>query len=284
MRILRLASAVLLACATLESGTLATYAAEPTTPVDSSRTIGDDSPYGAFLFHNDNGWHFRTHGMPQGTSFNAHIVSNGTIHDVAAVRDEKADRIKLDDAGHALDVSFATFSGVDGVDFRLDDAAWLRLRINANDQLLPVDNIYLGADGRHPATNPFTLHLGELRIPDNLETGYTVLHDGDRLKVLTHDDAGSHQYTGKLTTTGSIEVVDLVRPENDDSVVLSSDGHTASFKFSTQEGVDGALLRITGAEKVQLTLDTDGQLTPVARIHLGAKGRSPKTNPFEIRA
>ena len=64
MRILRLASAVLLAFATLGLGSLAAYAAEPATPVDSSRTIGDDSPYGAFLFHNDNGWHFRTHGIP----------------------------------------------------------------------------------------------------------------------------------------------------------------------------------------------------------------------------
>ena len=211
-------------------------------------------------------------------------MSNGTIHDVAAVRDEKDDRIKLDDAGHALDLSFATFTGIDGVDFRLDDAAWLRVKINANDQLLPVDNIFLGDDGRHPATNPFALHLGELHIPDNLEAGYTVLHTGDRLEVLTHDNAGSHEYTGKLTTTGTIEVVDLVRPEKDDSVAVSADGHTVSFKFSTQEGVDGAVLRVTGAEKVQLTLDTDGQLTPVARIHLGSKGRSPKTNPFDIRA
>lgn len=283
MRFLRLASAVLLAFATLGLGTAA-YAAESATPVDSSRTIGDDSPYGAFLFHNDNGWHFRTHGLPQGTSFTAHIVSNGTIHDVAAVRDEQADRIKLDGAGHALDVSFTTFSGVDGVDFRLDDPTWLRLRINANDQLLPVDNIYLGDDGRHPATNPFAIRLGELHIPDNLEAGYTVLHAGDRLELLTHDNAGSHEYTGKLTTTGSIEVVDLVRPEKDDSVVVSSDGHTVAFKFSTQEGVDGAVLRVTGAEKVQLTLDTDGQLTPVAQIHLGSKDRSPKTNPFEMRA
>src|SRR5882724_5867164 len=108
MRILRLASAVLLAFATLGLGSVAAHAAEPATPVDSSRTIGDDSPYGAFLFHNDNGWHFRTHGLPQGTRFTAHIVSNGTIRDVAAVRDEKDDRIQLDDAGHALDVSFAT--------------------------------------------------------------------------------------------------------------------------------------------------------------------------------
>ena len=65
---------------------------------------------------------------------------------------------------------------------------------------------------------------------------------------------------------------------------MSSDGHSVSFKFSTQEGVDGAVLRVTGAEKVQLRLDTDGQLTPVSAIHLGSQGRSPKHNPFDMRA
>jgi hypothetical protein len=281
MRVSLIASAFL-ALATLGSSTA--FAAEPATPVDSNRSITQDSPYGAFLFHNDNGWHFRTHGTAQGTSFTAHLVTNGVMHDIVAVRDEKDDHIQLDGAGHALELSFATFTGVDGVDFRMDDAAYLRVRISANDQLMPVENIFLGDDGRHPSTNPFALHLGDLRIPDNLKTGYTLLHDGDRLKLLTHDAEGSHAYTGTLTTTGSIEVVDLVRPENDDSISVSSDGHTVSFKFSTQEGVDGAVLRVTGAEKVQLTLDTDGQLTPVTRIHLGSKDRSPKTNPFEIRA
>jgi hypothetical protein len=279
----RLVSACL-AFSVLGLGTSTAFAAEPVTPVDSNRSITQDSPYGAFLFHNDNGWHFRTHGTAQGTAFTAHIVSNGTMHDVAAVRDEKDDHITLDGAGHSLDLSFATFTGVDGVDFRLDDAAWLRVKIDANDQLLPVENIFLGDDGRHPTTNPFALRLGDLHVPDNLQAGYTVLHDADRLMLLTHDTQGSHSYTGQLTTTGTIEIVDLVRPEKDDSVSVSSDGHTVSFKFSTQEGVDGVVVRVTGAEKVQLTLDTDGQLTPVSAIHLGPKGRSPAQNPIDVRA
>lgn len=280
---IRIASAFL-AVATLGLGNATAFAAEPTTPVDSNRVITQDSPFGAFLFHNENGWHFRTHGTAQGTSFTAHIVSNGTIHDVAAVRDEQDDQITLDGAGHALDLSFATFTGVDGVDFRLDDAAWLRVKIDANDQLLPVETIFLGDDGRHPSKNPFSLRLADLRIPDNLQSGYTVVHDGDRLMLLTHDNKGSHSYTGTLTTTGTIEIVDLVRPEKDDSISVSSDGHTVSFKFSTQEGVDGAVLRATGAETVQLSLDTDGHLTPVSAIHLGVHGRSPKHNPFDVRA
>ena len=279
----RIASAFL-AVAALGLGSATALAAEPTTPVDSNRSITQDSPFGAFLFHNDNGWHFRTHGTAQGTNFTAHIASNGTIHDVVAVRDEKDDHITLDGAGHALDLSFATFTGVDGVDFRLDDAAWLRVKIDANDQPLPVENIFLGDDGRHPSKNPFTLRLTDLRVPDNLRTGYTVLHDGDRLMLLTHDNEGSHSYTGTLTTTGTIEIVDLVRPEKDDSISVSSDGHSVSFKFSTQEGVDGAVVRVTGADKVHLSLDTDGNLTPVSAIHLGARGRSPKHNPFDMRA
>jgi len=265
-------------------GSSAAFAAEPVTPVDSNRSITQDSPYGAYLFHNDDGWHFRTHGMPDGTSFTTHIVTNGTMHDVVAVRDEKDDHITLDGAGHALDLSFVTYSGVDGVDFRMDDATWLRLRIDASDQPLAVENIFLGDDGRHPSSNPFVLRLNDLHIPDNLQAGYTVLHDADRLMLLTHDTNGSHEYTGTLTSTGTIEIVDLVRPENDDSASVSADGHTLSFKFSTQEGVDGAVVRVTGAEKVQLSLETDGQLTPVSAIHLGAQGRSPAHNPFDIRA
>jgi hypothetical protein len=280
---LRIASAFL-ALATLGLGNISAFAAEPATPVESNRSITQDSPYGAYLFHNADGWHFRTHGTAQGTTFTAHIVTNGTIHDVVAVRDEKDDHITLDGAGHALDLSFATYTGVDGVDFRLDDAAYLRVRINADGQLLPVGDIFLGDDGHNPSTNPFAIRLGDLHIPDNLQAGYTVLHDADRLMLLTHDTTGSHEYTGTLTTTGTIEIVDLVKPEKDDSASVSADGHTVSFKFSTQEGVDGAVLRVTGAEKVQLSLDTDGQLTPVSAIHLGSKDRSPKTNPFDIRA
>jgi len=156
--------------------------------------------------------------------------------------------------------------------------------IDRVDQLLPVDNIFQGDDSHHPANNPFALRLAGLQVPDNLETGYTVRHDADLLLLLTHDTEGSHEYTGTLTTTGTIEVLDLVRPEKDDSISVSSDGHTVSFKFATAEGVDGAVVRITGAETVKLTLDTDGQLTPVSAIDLGAKGQSPKHNPFDIRA
>ncbi|MGI9148565.1 MAG: hypothetical protein ACR2IK_18800 [Chloroflexota bacterium] len=280
---LRLASA-LLACAALGFGNATALAAEPTTPVDSSRSVTQDSPYGAFLYHNDNGWHVRTHGTTQGTRFTVHLVSNGTMHDVAAVRDEKDDQITLAGAGHALNLVFATFSGVDGADFRLDDAAWLRMKVEADDQLVPVENIFLGDDGRHPSTNPFALRLADSRIPDDLQTGYTVRHDGDRLELFTHNTEGSHEYTGTLTSTATIEVVDLVRPEKDDSLSLSSDGHTLSFKFATQESVDGVVLRVSGGEKVQLSLATDGQPTPVSAIHVGSKNRSPKTNPFDIRA
>ena len=52
--ILRIVSGFL-ALATLGLGSVAAYAAEPTTSVDSNRTITEDSPYGAFLFHNDTG-------------------------------------------------------------------------------------------------------------------------------------------------------------------------------------------------------------------------------------
>lgn len=259
-------------------------AADSSTPVDSARVVvTDDSAYGAYLWHNDDGWHFRTHGSVGGTHFTARIATNGTLRDVIAVRDEADDHIQLNDDGRALEISFVTSTGVDGVDFRLDDAAWLRLKIDANEQPLPVDSIFLGDDGRHPEKNPFALRLRELRVPEDLRSGYTLLHESDRLMLLTHDLSGSTSYTGTLTTTGRIEVLDLVQPEKDDSVNLSADGSTLTFKFSTQEGVDGVVIRVTGAEKLQLSLDTNAQLTPVSAIHLNRRGESPKTNPFDVR-
>jgi hypothetical protein len=208
-------------------------------------------------------------------------ATNGTFRDIAAVRDEPDDHVRLDDAAHALDVAFATYSGVDGVDVRLDDAGFLRVRVEVDDNPLPVENIFLGDDGRHPDTNPFALRLTELRLPEDLRSGYTVRHEADRLMLLTHDNEGSHVYTGTLTTPGAIEVLNLVRPEKDDSVSLSADGHTLSFTFSTQEGVDGVVVRVTGSEKVQLSLNTDGQPTPVSAIHLN-RG-DPRSNPFDVR-
>ena len=101
--------------------------------------------------------------------------------------------------------------------------------------------------------------------------------------LMTHDREASKLYTGTLTSRGTIEVVDVVQPERDDSVSLSADGHSLSFKFSTQEGVDGIVVRVTGSDTITLNLDTNGEPTPISAIHVGESERSPKTNPFDVR-
>ncbi len=118
--------------------------------------MGENAPEGYYIWHNEDGWHLRTHGPGDNHEFTARLHTDGVFADVDPVRLENADSFAIDDAGHTMVITFHTFDRWDGVDFRLrDDADCLRFNLKLEDKEISTSSIYLGAEGHHPAHDPF---------------------------------------------------------------------------------------------------------------------------------
>ena len=112
-----------------------------------------------YVWHDAGGWHIRATD-PAGKS--AHytgvitLTKGATFRDVDTVRFEKDDHIQLLDGGTVLRYSFATYSGIDGVDFRVSACADVRaheaitftMRKNGSDD--DASRIFVGDHKQHP--------------------------------------------------------------------------------------------------------------------------------------
>jgi hypothetical protein len=58
---------------------------------------------------------------------------------------------------HALDFSFNTKYGIDGVNFRIARGTDVRLRLAIDGPPIGVDRIFVGGYDLHPGSNPFTV-------------------------------------------------------------------------------------------------------------------------------
>ena len=115
-----------------------------------------------YVWHDTNGWHIRATD-PAGRS--AHytgvitLTKGATFHDVDNVRFEKDDHVQVLDGGTVLRYSFATYSGIDGVDFRVSacagdrahEAITFTLRKNGSDD--DASRIFVGDHKQHPDSN-----------------------------------------------------------------------------------------------------------------------------------
>jgi len=84
------------------------------------------------------------------------LTTNGKFTDVYLVRPENDDSATVDGDGR-LNYDFKTFSGIDGVDFRVDGGAEVTLSLFLDGQQLPPERIWIGDKGRHPQADPFHL-------------------------------------------------------------------------------------------------------------------------------
>jgi hypothetical protein len=125
---------------------------------DGAPDIDKDSPTGYYIWHNDDGFHLRTHGPNERHDFVAHLRTDGTFEDVDAIKLEDRDRVEVLDGGHELLIEFHTYDFTDGVNFHINGGERLRLSLALDDRLISTDHIYLGKDGDHPDHNPFVLH------------------------------------------------------------------------------------------------------------------------------
>lgn len=128
---------------------------------DSAPDLNHDSPTGYYIWHDDNGFHLRTHGPNARHDFVARLHTDGTFEDVDAIRLEDRDRVEVLDGGHELLIQFHTFDFTDGVNFRIAGGDHLRLALRLDGRLVSPERIFLGSNGHHPDDNPFVLHRQE---------------------------------------------------------------------------------------------------------------------------
>ena len=125
---------------------------------DGAPDLNHDSPTGYYIWHDDNGFHLRTHGPNARHDFDARLHTDGTFEDVDVVHLESRDGVQVIDGGHELVIHFKTFDATDGVNFRVRDGDTLRFALRLDDRLIGTNHIFLGPNGDHPNRNPFVLH------------------------------------------------------------------------------------------------------------------------------
>jgi hypothetical protein len=128
-------------------------------PLSKAEGAPDIDKTGYYIWHNDDGFHLRTHGPGAEHDFDAVLRTRGTFENVDVVKLEGDDRVDVADGGHKLIIHFHTFDFTDGVNFTIRGGERLRLSLKLDDKLAPTDQIFLGAKGVHPKKNPFTIKL-----------------------------------------------------------------------------------------------------------------------------
>lgn len=117
------------------------------------------APTGYYLWHDENGFHLRTHGPGSHHRFEARLRTDGVFADVDAVRLESRDDVAVLDGGHTLVLRLRTYDATDGVNFRVRGGDWLRLSLRLDGAPIPTERIYLGGPQSHPPRNPFTVPI-----------------------------------------------------------------------------------------------------------------------------
>jgi hypothetical protein len=118
-------------------------------------------PSGVYLWHRagvDHGWHLETTDPRQtgAHTYTGTITTDGHFTDVRLVRPEDDDSATVDGSGN-LTFSFKTYSGIDGVDWRVDGGTQMTFTLTMDGQPLAADQINIGDNSRHPAGDPFTI-------------------------------------------------------------------------------------------------------------------------------
>lgn len=148
--------AVIAAITLLAVVTTSAFAWSPS--IEGQSTVTLDCSAGYYLWHDENGMHLRTHGPGEEHIFTARLRTDGIFYDVDAVRLESRDNFAVLDGGHTIVMRFRTYDAIDGLNFRIAGGSKLQLNLRLDGEQIATDQIFLGPDGKHPATNPFTIY------------------------------------------------------------------------------------------------------------------------------
>lgn len=160
------AGALLLAPAGVAASTTATSGAPATACTDGhwpavvqGRPVGfhAGARAGDYIWHDATGWHVRvTHPGSARVVFSGRVVASAPIT-FTPVMLEKVDTITLSADRKTLTYRFVNFGGIDGFNFTTSCASRVSFGGRLDGRLLPTSHIWVGAAGRHPLRNPFTV-------------------------------------------------------------------------------------------------------------------------------
>ena len=97
----------------------------------------------------------------------------------------------------------------------------------------------------------------------------------------THVGSAKVIFTGRVTSTTPM-TVKPVRLESNDSLTLSADKLTLTYRFANVGYIDGFDFTTACAHKLVFSGAMNGVKLPIGRIWLGHDGKHPIQNPFAV--
>ncbi|HBS60667.1 MAG: hypothetical protein AAGU23_03685 [Bacillota bacterium] len=113
--------------------------------------------YAYFIWHNDDGFHLRTTISLWRHHFSGMIKTDGKFRDIEDDRMEDRDSIRVSASKHTLEFNFFTSRDLDGIDFEVADANWVRFDLYMDGRPISSERIYLGRHGHNPPDNTFKI-------------------------------------------------------------------------------------------------------------------------------
>lgn len=134
------------------------------------------------------------------------------------------------------------------------------------------------ADGHWPAAvqgRPVQFRAGA-------RAGDYIWHDAAGWHVrVTHPGSARVVFTGRIVASAPM-AFKPVSLEKGDTVTLSADRKTLTYRFVDFGRVDGLDFTTACARRVSFAGRLDGWLLPTSRVWLGAAGRHPLQDPFAV--
>jgi hypothetical protein len=143
------------------------------------------------------------------------------------------------------------------------------------------------------ATTTTTTVCSETHWPRSVQGTPTMLKVGGRAgDYIWHDSRGwhlraTHPGTAKVTFSGRVVsstpmTVTPYRLESSDSLTLSADKLTLTYRFANYGHLDGFDFKTACARKLVFSGAMAGAKLPVGRIWIGYYGKHPLQNPFAV--
>jgi hypothetical protein len=142
----------------------------------------------------------------------------------------------------------------------------------------PIAATESACPGHWPASvqgKPSALHAGG-------RAGDYIWHDatGWHLRV-THASSSRLVFSGRITASAPMQVTPF-HVEGGDSIALSADKKTITYRFHNYGRVDGLDFRTDCARRLTFAGYAAGAKLPTGRFWLGHFGRHPLENPFVV--